>query len=603
MTSSYLHLGLTCATAALLPFSAIAGGKKSAPPIGVQTDESAQNLQWGISKDWHSATLKLSNENIEAFSLDFLSGQPVTLAILAEGDIKLPDGLYNWELKVNTSPLVTRTTDLTSIPATDQDLHASGVISIVNGKFLIPKSSNIDSDQPSQLKDQVILDDLIVDGSIAVGQDSVNGENFGFDTIRLKENNLRIKFQDTSTSASFPSNDWQITINDSSNGGANKFSIDDIDGGRTPFTIEAASPSHSLYVDNGGRIGFNTSTPVTELHAVNGDTTALRLEQNGSSGFTPQTWDIAGNETNFFVRDATNGSALPFRIRPGAPQNALYISGFASGSSPRGAVGIGTASPSAQLDVVGNLEVNGDIDLTGNLKFSGDVGIGTETPSAKLDLVGNLEVNGKIATQGSDGLTGISVIESSTTAADRNLLELKNNGITTMSMENTNASTKWLVKVTSDGSMQWLKGSFPLPYLKLDTSGSLHSFAAMNAPGFNTVSDINKKNSIVPVNPQEVLNKVLKTPISEWSYNSESTAVRHIGPMAQDFKAQFQLGTSDKTINLSDSSGVALAAIQGLNQVITEKDAEIEELKAKSDRMQEQLDHLIKEVQSIKSKN
>lgn len=68
--------------------------------------------------------------------------------------------------------------------------------------------------------DQVIVDDLIVQSSLAVGSDAVNGENFGFDTIRLKENNLRIKFQDTSSSSSFPTVDWSIVINDSENGGA-----------------------------------------------------------------------------------------------------------------------------------------------------------------------------------------------------------------------------------------------------------------------------------------------------------------------------------------------------------------------------------------------
>ena len=117
------------------------------------------------------------------------------------------------------------------------------------------------------IADQQILDDLIVDGSACIGFDCVNGESFGFDTIRLKENNLRIKFVDTSSSASFPTNDWQLTANDTSNGGANKFSIDDIDAGRTPFTIEAGAPSHSLYVDDGGRIGLGTSTPVADIHS------------------------------------------------------------------------------------------------------------------------------------------------------------------------------------------------------------------------------------------------------------------------------------------------------------------------------------------------
>ena len=176
-----------------------------------------------------------------------------------------------------------------------------------------------DLDVPSLNKDFVINDDLIVDGSACIGFDCVNGESFGFDTIRVKENNLRIKFDDTSVAASFPRNDWQLTANDSANGGASKFSIDDISGNRTPFTVEANARSHSLYVDDGGRIGSRTSTPSVEIHTIDGDTPTLRLQQDGSSGFAPQTWDVAGNETNFFIRDVTNGSALPFRIRPGAP--------------------------------------------------------------------------------------------------------------------------------------------------------------------------------------------------------------------------------------------------------------------------------------------
>lgn len=202
--------------------------------------------------------------------------------------------------------------------------------------------------------DQVILDDLIVDGSICAGMDCVNGESFGFDTIRLKENNLRIRAVDTSSTASFPSRDWQLTFNDSANGGLNKFSIDDIDGGRTPFTIEGNAPSNSLYVDDGGRLGLGTSTPVVDVHVKSGNTPTMRLEQDGSSGFQAQTWDVAGNEAGFFVRDATNGSTLPFRIRPGAPSSAIDV-------APNGNVGIGTGSPGANIHVV-----NGGSAITGS---------------------------------------------------------------------------------------------------------------------------------------------------------------------------------------------------------------------------------------------
>lgn len=207
------------------------------------------------------------------------------------------------------------------------------------------------------LADQVILDDLIVDGSLCVGFDCVNGESFGFDTIKMKENNVRIKADDTSATASFPNRDWQLTFNDSSNGGSNKFSVDDITGGRTPFTIEAGAPNHSLFVDDGGRIGLGTSTPVAEIHIKDGDTPTLRLEQDGTSGFTPQIFDVAANETNFFVRDATNGSTLPFRIRPGAPTSAIDV-------AADGDVGLGTTSPDAALHTIGRFLVE-DTDTNG----------------------------------------------------------------------------------------------------------------------------------------------------------------------------------------------------------------------------------------------
>ena len=229
---------------------------------------------------------------------------------------------------------------------------------------------------PTAAADQVILDDLIVDGSICAGFDCVNGESFGFDTIRLKENNLRVRFQDTSSSASFPSNDWQITANDSSNGGKNKFSIDDIDGGRTPFTVEAGAPSHSLYVEDGGRVGFGTSTPVVDLHVKSGNTPTLRLEQDGSSGFGTQTWDVAGNEANFFIRDATNGSTLPFRIFPGAPSNALTI-------EASGEIGLGTTSPAGSLRVANTAGAQDDFVVASD----GRVGIGLATPAAFLHVM------------------------------------------------------------------------------------------------------------------------------------------------------------------------------------------------------------------------
>ena len=79
-------------------------------------------------------------------------------------------------------------------------------------------------------------------------------------------------------------------------------------------------------------------------------------------------------------------------------------------------------------------------------------------------------------------------------------------------------------------------------------------------------SDRAQKEAIEAVDTDDVLSRVASLPIHEWSYRQEGPAVRHMGPMAQDFHAAFGLGTDDRHIHQVDGSGVALAAIQALNR-------------------------------------
>lgn len=105
-------------------------------------------------------------------------------------------------------------------------------------------------------------------------------------------------------------------------------------------------------------------------------------------------------------------------------------------------------------------------------------------------------------------------------------------------------------------------------------------------------SDRNSKKNFQSLNKREILDKLAHLPITRWQYKREDGAVHHIGPVAQDFYDAFGLGHSRKHIGTADAEGVALAAIQGLYQVVKDRDAEIEALRAESAALRAELELL-----------
>lgn len=373
--------------AAILNLSALAQSQERVETVA-NIAATGSEINWQPQVAYGSLVLTVSTPTGDVIRREFKAGTLPTLKLTDKKGSKLPDGQYAYQLIVipelsesvraalqagreagDGAETVRGLQRSGQLPM--QTLAQSGFFRIDKGEVFVgapsegaePRSPGAPNRQvnPQSRKrggsgdggfvplDQVIADDLIVQGSACVGLDCVNNESFGFDTIRLKENNTRIKFDDTSTSAGFPANDWQLTANDSASGGANKFSIEDITGAKVPFTITAGAPTNSVFVDSTGRLGLRTSTPVLDVHAATSNTPAFRLEQNNSGGFTAQTWDIAGNEANFFVRDVTGGSRLPFRIRPGAPTSSIDI-------NATGLVGVGTASPNSNIHVLGSTD-------------------------------------------------------------------------------------------------------------------------------------------------------------------------------------------------------------------------------------------------------
>jgi hypothetical protein len=304
-------------------------------------------IMWLPQGNFQAFVLRISTPGGQILERAFANGNCPYIDLGEEDAAIFTDGVYGFELLSLPAGLNLRhRTDVSGADRSEPPASASGAI-LQYGTFAIHQGGILDDTEPeiplNQPLDVVHPDDVIIQGSLCVGFDCVNNENFGFDTIILKENNLQIYFEDTSV-GTFPTNDWRIVINSHDNGGPSFFAIEDSTAGRIPFLIEAGAAANSIYVDDYGRVGLGTSVPAVKLHTRNSDTPAVRLEQDSSSGYSAQTWDVAGNEANFFVRDVTNGSRLPFRIQPGTPTNTLTL-------RADGKVGIGTWGPTGNLEV------------------------------------------------------------------------------------------------------------------------------------------------------------------------------------------------------------------------------------------------------------
>jgi trimeric autotransporter adhesin len=111
------------------------------------------------------------------------------------------------------------------------------------------------------------------------------------------------------------------------------------------------------------------------------------------------------------------------------------------------------------------------------------------------------------------------------------------------------------------------------------------------APGsgsWSMLSDRNAKENFVAANPRDVLNKLVALPLGTWNYKAQDSSIRHIGPVAQDFHAAFGVGEDERRISSVDADGVALAAIQGLNQKVEEENRALRlELKGKEAQIED----------------
>ena len=156
-------------------------------------------------------------------------------------------------------------------------------------------------------------------------------------------------------------------------------------------------------------------------------------------------------------------------------------------------------------------------------------------------------------------------------------------------------STNVIVSSTASNSVTMRAAGGYRLYSSAATNAGV--FLAAGGTAWAVISDRNVKKDFAPIDRRGILEKLAAMPITQWHYQWEEESITpHIGPMAQDFKAAFYPGSDDKSITTQDADGVALAAIQGLNEKVEsgkrKAETQIEKLTAENAELKAQLTEL-----------
>jgi hypothetical protein len=224
---------------------------------------------------------------------------------------------------------------------------------------------NLISSQPYVITDK----DVIISRYLGLGVDITENEVFNFDDIIIKENNVRMLFDDSDDPAgTMPANDWQIEINSSANGGTSHFAILDVTGGTSPFKVMAGAPNNSLYVGSDGKVGLGTTVIANEL-TVNGAVKADAFIGDGSglTGITGGTGGVSDPGDVILGADTDNDTNGEIALQT---QNTTRMT-----ITNDGKVGIGIANPGSELEVAGDatfqdLTVNGNASMQQSMIYT-----------------------------------------------------------------------------------------------------------------------------------------------------------------------------------------------------------------------------------------
>jgi trimeric autotransporter adhesin len=301
---------------------------------------------------------------------------------------------------------------------------------------------------------------------------------------------------------------------------------------------------------------------------------------NTASGYAATVGGGVGNSSTVF------SATVPGGYYNTASGNYSLAAGYNAQATNQGAF-VWADSQGAQFYSTGNDQFL--------IRAQGGVGINVNNPTdAALSVAGRIRVNDntvflRAGTDANHGLAycGLGINNYGTLAPDGPVL--------------------WGY---SGGALGANAGSGPHAVLAWDggsvsINGNLFVSGQVCAANVTCTSDRNLKERFAPVDSNRVLEKVAALPITEWNFKTDASA-RHIGPMAQDFYAAFNVGTDEKHIGPIDEGGVALAAIKGLNQKLNSESTalrnELHRTETENAELRQEISELKKLVDSLNEK-
>jgi len=306
---------------------------------------------------------------------------------------------------------------------------------------------------------------------------------------------------------------------------------------------------------------------------------------------------VIGGGSNNEIGDNTSGATIP-----GGAQNFATTLAFAAGYRAKANHSGAFVWADWQFADFASTAANQFL-----IRAAGGVGIGTAAPSNPLTVEAAGTTSG-----GANGFTEV-VARFKRPGASHSAASVDaNTGQDAILYLAENGSAWWGLRHDSDAShkfnLRYQGGGANTTVLTVTTNANVgigntspsDRLTVVNArcdgSSWINASDRRLKQDFVPVDPKAVLEKVVALPVQQWSYRAQPDQ-KHVGPVAQDFRAAFGLGEDDTSIATVDADGVALAAIQGLNQKVND---ELATLRAELKRRDAENAELRRELQELK---